>query len=533
MSTLREYNRKRDFKKTAEPAGKVARGKGLNRFVIQKHDASRLHYDFRLEMSGTLKSWAVPKGLPYAHGEKHLAVHVEDHPLDYIDFEGTIPEGEYGGGTVMVWDRGTYEPLSKAPTKELAGGKLHFVLHGEKLQGEWYLVQMHGRGEDDNQWLIIRGGEDFKPLSKKADDTSVLSGKSMKALATGDGRVWHSEPEKAAKPQSKVKPLPVPKFVEPMAAKLVAEAPKTGDWLYEIKFDGWRALALRGTEEAQLISRNNKDFSRKFPALRDAVLALPVRDAILDGEIVAQDPRGRSSFQLLQAYDLGQEKPPLFYYVFDLLRLDGEDLRGLPLTERRRRLEALLGSDPPEGIRYSAPLGGDPAPLLKQARKHGIEGLIGKRADSLYETGRRSGAWIKLKILAEQEFVIGGFTPPEGTRKHFGALILGVYQGKDLIYVGKVGTGFSTKLLKELHGRMLPLKRETCPFVNLPEPRGHRYSQGITNAEMGKCTWLTPKLVGQVKFSEWTADARLRQPVFLGLREDKSAREVTRESASG
>lgn len=539
MSSLREYNRKRDFKKTAEPSGKVARGRGTHRFVIQKHAASRLHYDFRLEMSGTLKSWAVPKGLPYSHGEKRLAVHVEDHPVSYIDFEGTIPEGEYGGGTVMVWDRGTYEALSKAPTKELAGGKLHFVLHGEKLEGEWYLVQMHGRGDgdEDNQWLIIRGGEDLKPITKKADDTSVLSGKSMKELAAGD-RVWTSNRaasapvKKKATPQRKAKPLPVPAFIEPMAAKLVAQAPAGGEWIYEIKFDGWRALALCGTDETRLVSRNEKELGAKFPKLLEAFAALEVRDAVIDGEIVALDPEGRSTFQLLQAYDLGQEKPPLYFYAFDLLRLDGKDLTALPLTERKERLEALL-AHPPEGIRYSASLGADAGPLLKQAGKLGLEGLIGKLADSKYEVGRRSGAWIKLKLQHEQEMVIGGFTPPEGARKHFGALILGVYSEKgELVYAGKCGTGFSHKMLLELHKRMTALKRKTCPFADLPEPRGHRYSQGITQAEMSKCTWLTPQLVAQVRFTEWTQDGRLRHPAFLGLREDKSAKDVVRERAA-
>lgn len=515
--SLREYQRKRDFTKTAEPPASRPRQTG-RRFVIQKHDASRLHYDFRLELGGTLKSWAVPKGIPFAHGEKRLAVHVEDHPVSYIDFEGAIPKGEYGGGTVMVWDAGTWEPLSRTPAKELAGGKLHFLLHGDKLEGEWYLVRLR----DEEQWLLIRGGEDMKPVSKKADDTSALSGRSMKELARGD-RVWNSKPAKAKKTKS----VPVPEFIEPMQAKLIAHPPTSGHWLYEIKFDGFRALALRGTDETRLLSRNNKDLGAKFPEILDAVSKLRVKDAVLDGEIVALDEQGRSSFQLLQAFELGTERPPIHYYVFDALRLNGEDLRPLPVEERKKRVEALLESEGP--LRVSSALGDDAESLLEQARKLGLEGLIGKRADSIYESGRRSGAWIKLKLLLEQEFVIGGFTNPEGSRKHFGALIVGVYRGRKLTFVGKVGTGFNHTLLRTLHGRLTKIEQSTCPFSDLPQPRTSRYGQAITASEMRRCHWVRPELVCQVKFSEWTRDNHFRQPVFLGLREDKDPRTVRRE----
>ena len=420
--SLKAYAKKRDFKKTAEPRGKVASGKG-HRFVIQKHAASRLHYDFRLEIDGTLKSWAVPKGIPFAHGEKRLAVHVEDHPVSYIDFEGTIPKGQYGGGTVMVWDRGTFTPDTATPGKDLAGGKLHFTLKGKKLKGAWYLVRI--RDPEDDQWLLIRGGDDLKPVSAKQDDTSVLSGKSMKALAQSD-QVWKSKPAPAAKPRkTKAVAAPAPakppahrtgkrvvplKFVEPMKARLV-EAPPAGDWTYEIKFDGFRALALKNAAGTQLLSRNNKDLADNFPEVAAAVAALDVNDAIIDGEIVALDDQGRSSFQLLQAYELGDAKPPLHYYVFDLLRLNGESLVDLPLAERKARLKKLLGRKTAGVIRYSASLGSDADALLTQARSIGLEGLIGKRTGSTYETGRRSGAWIKLKLHHEQEFVIGGYTP--------------------------------------------------------------------------------------------------------------------------
>lgn len=518
--SLAEYKRKRNFARTAEPRGAAAPKAKGNRFVIQKHDATRLHYDFRLELGGTLKSWAVPKGVPYAHGEKRLAMHVEDHPVAYIDFEGTIPKGQYGGGTVMVWDRGTFEPLSKAPLKDLANGKLHFVLRGEKLSGEWYLVRIR----EEKEWLLIRGGETMRPISKKQDDTSVLSGQSLRQLSQGD-RVWNSRPAAAKKTRA----APLPDFVEPMKAKLAARVP-TGDWLYEIKFDGYRALALRGTDETRLLSRNEKDLGAKFAPVRDAVAALNVRDAIIDGEIVALDAEGRSSFQLLQQYELNRKKPPLYFYVFDLLRLNGEDLRRLPLAERRAALESILPADADGVIRYSGSLGGDAAPLLAQARRIGLEGLIGKRTDSLYEAGARSGAWIKLKLAQEQEFVIGGYTEPEGSRKFFGALIVGVHDKRGLHFCAKVGTGFSHAVLRRLHERLASLGATGCPFHDLPQARASRYGQAITASEMKRCHWVEPTLVAQVKFSEWTDDDHLRQPVYLGLREDKDATEVVRET---
>lgn len=529
--SLREYSRKRDFDKTAEPAADApARKSKARRFVVQKHDASRLHYDFRLELDGTLKSWAVPKGIPFAKGEKHLAVHVEDHPISYIDFEGTIPKGQYGGGTVMVWDMGTYEPLSKSPAKELSQGKLHVMLHGSKLEGEWYLVRLR----NEKQWLLIKGGEDMKPVSKKQDDTSAASGRTMKELSKGD-RVWHSkETKKAAKTPVKTKSKkasPLPEFVEPMKAKLSDAPPKKGQWIYEIKFDGFRALALRGSDGARILSRNEKDLGAKFPEVMEAVSKLKVEDAILDGEIVALDPEGRSSFQLLQAYEMGQKRPPIYYYVFDLPRLNGENLKSLPLIERKARLAKLLGKAE-NVIRYSASLGDDAEALLKHAKALSLEGLIGKQAASHYEVGRRSGAWIKLKLVQEQEMVIGGYSEPSGTRKHFGALLVGFYEGKELKFAGKVGTGFNAALLRALHAKFKKLEIEDCPFIDLPEKRKGRYGQGITTAEMRRCHWVKPELACQVKYSEWTRDNRLRQPVFLGLREDKNAKEVVREKVT-
>jgi bifunctional non-homologous end joining protein LigD len=561
MASLKEYKRKRNFAVTAEPEGRVERSKGKHaRFAIQKHDASRLHYDFRLEMGGTLVSWAVPKGLPMVKGEKHLAVKVEDHPISYIDFEGTIPQGQYGGGTVQVWDRGTYEPLSKAPKKELEGGKLHVVLKGKKLSGEWYLVRLKS---EDNQWLIIKGGEDHKKLSKKVDSQSALSGKTLPQLAKSD-RVWQSNkvegkngsgslkerlaaaresaktPRKPAantkgKPSAEAgatrrKPAMKAKFLEPMKARIVNKVPP-GDWFYEIKFDGFRAVAYKEGKAVHLLSRTNHDLAEKFPDVVEAMEKLETSKAIVDGEIVALDSKGRSSFQLLQAYELGQERPPLCYYVFDLLALNGKSTRDLPLEERREKLKAIL-PESSDMIRFSSSLGTDAEKLLKKASDLGLEGLIGKRKESRYEVGQRSGAWIKLKLVKEQEFVIGGYTPPGGTRQHIGALLVGVYEKGKLVYSGKVGTGYTGAVLKDLHTRFKKIAAKTCPFTELPEEREGRYGQGITASVMKKCHWLKPVLVCQVKFSEWTRDDRLRQPVYLGLREDKKAKDVVREPAS-
>ncbi len=535
--SLKEYRRKRDFSLTKEPAPSVAsKSKGGRRFVIQKHAASHLHYDFRVELGGALVSWALPKGVPYAKGERHLAVKVEDHPLAYIDFEGIIPQGQYGGGSVMVWDAGTYEPLSKAPAKDLANGKLHVMLHGKKLKGEWYFVRLR---DDDKQWLIIKGGEDHKTLSKKTEDSSALSGKTMAQIA-GDKHAaeWHShkvdtpakklvERARAAPSKKKLKHAKLPEFIEPMKAVSVETAPR-GSWLYEIKFDGIRAIAFKEGDKLRLLSRTNHDLAARFPSVVEALQSLAADSAIIDGEVVALTKEGVSSFQLLQAQDEGEEPPALCYYAFDILSLDGKNLQKLPLEERRKHLQDML-QDCPDLIRYSASLGSDAGPLMKKAAKLGLEGLIGKRQDSVYEAGRRSGAWIKLKLHKQQEFVIGGYTPPSGARSHFGALLLGVYEGKTLKYCGKVGTGFNDTILRSLHTHMKSLRRETCPFPDLPEEREGRYGQGITASVMKRCHWVKPELVCQCKFAEWTRDNRLRQPVYLGLREDKPAKKVVRE----
>jgi len=572
---LGEYERKRDFKKTAEPAGAgKARGRKAraNRFVIQKHDATRLHYDFRLEMDGVLKSWAVPKGLPWAQAERHLAVEVEDHPIDYADFEGIIPEGQYGGGTVMVWDRGTYELTPPGdPVEAVRKGKLHVVLHGEKAKSEWALIRIRS-DQGKNQWLLMKTAGGVKPISKKRDDQSVKTGRTMKQIAAARDAEWQSHrvdekdsfkariakvARKASlkkKDESKIRregrmrgkrsekrfegqlgdvsllnlPKARPHFVEPMKPKLVDHPPTTGDWVYELKFDGIRALAIKNRRAVQLISRNEKKLNDRFPEVARATADFEADECVVDGEVVAMDEEGRSSFQLLQRSELDGKDAPLAFYVFDLLQLNGRSLIGLPLTLRKELLTRLV---PPSAdiVRFSGALGTEAETLLPEIKRRGLEGLIGKQRDSVYEPGRRSGAWIKLKCVNEQEFVIGGYTPPAGARKHFGALLVGYYDKGRLLFAGKVGTGFDSKLLSTLHKKMRAEERSTCPFADLPSKQNGEWVQGITPGEMRKYTWVNPEFVCQVKFAEWTRDRKLRQPVFLGLREDKNPRHVIRE----
>ena len=576
---LTEYKRKRDFKKTSEPAGKPApkKVKGASRFVIQKHAARRLHYDFRLEMEGVLKSWALPKGLPWKRGEKHLAVEVEDHPIEYEDFEGGIPEGQYGGGTVMVWDRGTYYVYGEQPLKSLREGKLHLLLDGKKAKGEWTLVRIRGRDGEKNQWLILKTGDDVKPISSKLDDKSVKTGRTMKEIADARDAEWQSGRAEDQSPTSQFKarireaikkkrvipseieeprrktssvtsrdpstslrsarddrlakpPSAKPRFVDPMKAKLVEKPPATGDWIYELKFDGIHLIAIKDHEKVSLLSRNQNDLSARFSEIVDAIKNLPANECVLDGEVVALDEEGRSSFQLLQAREMEGRKSPIYFYAFDLLQLDGKNLVSLPLEARKNVLEKLCaGADDPQ-IRYSGAIGGEANQLLKEVQHRGLEGIIGKLRDSVYEAGRRSGAWIKLKCVNEQEFVIGGYTPPQGGRKHFGALLVGYYKDRDLVFAGKVGTGFTTKSLAALHKKFRAEERAECPFVDLPSKQNGQWVLGITPSMMKKIHWINPKFVAEIKFAEWTRDGKLRAPVFMGLREDKKPGEVIRET---
>ncbi|MGI8432882.1 MAG: non-homologous end-joining DNA ligase, partial [Chthoniobacterales bacterium] len=493
-------------------------------------------------MEGVLKSWAVPKGLPWKRGEKHLAVEVEDHPIDYEEFEGVIPAGNYGGGTVMLWDRGNYYVHGDDPQKALKEGRLHMVLEGEKAKGDWALIRTRIQGSK-TQWLLLKSDADLKPISKKREDESVKTGRTLKQIAQDRDAEWQSnrgdekkkpmqaQRHEVAAPRVSAKlPAGKARFIEPMKPKLVETPPAHGGWIYELKFDGLRALAIKSGGEVQLLSRNENSLTEKFAEIAEAITQWPGKDWVIDGEVVALDEQGRSSFQLLQAREMEARNGPLYYYVFDLLQLDGKDLLGLPLTTRKEALRQLC-EDADDPIRYSGELGENPQKLLQEVKRMGLEGIIGKLADSKYEAGRRSGAWIKLKTLNEQEFVIGGYTPPAGARKHFGALLVGYYEKKKLLFAGKVGTGFDTKLLASLHRQLDAEAREDCPFADLPSKQGSKWVQGITPAMMRKCHWVNPVFVGQVKFAEWTRDAKLRQPVFLGLREDKKPSQVKREVA--
>ena len=574
---LTEYKRKRDFEKTREPVGKPApkKIKGASRFVIQKHAARRLHYDFRLEMEGVLKSWALPKGLPWKRGEKHLAVEVEDHPMEYEQFEGVIPEGQYGGGTVMVWDRGTYYVYGEQPLKSLREGKLHLLLDGKKAKGEWTLVRIRGREGEKNQWLILKTGEDIKPISARLDDQSVKTHRTMKQIAEARDAEWQSNraEEQSATSQFKARireavkkkvnnelagrdrrarreptspnengrpvaaslaklPVAKPRFIEPMKAKLVEKPPATGDWMYELKFDGIRLIVLKHGDKVLLLSRNQNDLSARFPEIVGAVKKLAAEECVLDGEVVALDEEGRSSFQLLQAREMEGRKSPIYFYAFDLLQLDGKKLVSLPLEVRKSVLESVC-RDAGDPIRYSGAIGGDANQLLKEVQRRGLEGIIGKLRNSPYEDGRRSGAWIKLKCVNEQEFVIGGYTPPQGARKYFGAILVGYYNGDNLVFAGKVGTGFTGKSLATLHKKFHSEQRADCPFVDLPSKQNGEWVLGITPSMMTRMHWINPTFVAEIKFAEWTRDGKLRAPVFLGLRDDKKPREVVREAPPG
>jgi bifunctional non-homologous end joining protein LigD len=558
---LAEYKKKRDFKVTAEPSGKPLPKlvKGACRFVIQKHDASRLHYDFRLEMDGVLKSWAVPKGLPWEKGEKHLAVEVEDHPVEYATFEGIIPQGQYGGGTVMVWDRGQYHVYGEDPMKALRDGRMHMVMDGEKAKGDWSLIRTRMEAGKP-QWLLLKSGTGMKPISKKRDDQSVKTGRTMAQIAAQKDAEWQSNRDDDKKPTLKTRikaalkkkdrargksagddsaefdkalaklPRAKAEFIEPMKARLTASPPTGGDWSFELKFDGFRVCAVKKRSEIHLLSRNGNELRSRFPEVVDALKDFPADECVLDGEVVALDEEGRSSFQLLQGVEMDGRKSPIVFYVFDLMQLNGRGLTGLPLVPRKQVLAKLCeGAGDP--IRYSGEIVGEASVLLKEVQRRGLEGLIGKLRDSRYEPGGRSGAWIKLKCVNEQEFVIGGFTPPQGARQHFGAVLVGYYdKKKKLLFAGKVGTGFNTKSLASLHKKLKSEKRDDCPFADLPSKQGGQWVQGITPSMMRKIEWVNPAFVCQVKFAEWTRDAKLRQPVFLGLREDKKPTEVIRET---
>lgn len=525
MDDLDAYNRKRDFSKTQEPSGKTGKA-GTFRYLIQKHDATRLHYDFRLELDGVLKSWAVTKGPSLDPADKRLAVEVEDHPVAYGDFEGTIPKGQYGGGTVMLWDRGAWEPVGD-PHEGLRKGDLKFRLHGERLQGEWVLVRMKPRrNEKRNNWLLIkhhdgyaREGDHDALLADNA--VSVVSGRGMDAIAAGN-RVWNGKPKAeaaAARKTTSPQLTEPPAFTEPELATLSDAMPQGPDWLHEIKFDGYRTLALIADGRARMMTRTGLDWTAKFQALADRLGALDVRDAILDGEIVAVDAHGATRFKLLQDALRDGHGENLQYYVFDLLRLNGEDLRRLPLIERKTRLQALLeGYDFEDRVIYSEHFEADKGFLAKVCGL-GFEGLVSKRRDAPYRGGRNK-AWLKTKCHKRQEFVIGGFREPTHAARGIGALLLGYYDNGRLVYSGKVGTGFDAETSRRLRARLDALTQDRPAYAEMP-------------ADMRRgAVWVKPELVCEVAFSEWTPDGRLRHPSYQGLREDKPARDIGREQVA-
>jgi bifunctional non-homologous end joining protein LigD len=466
---LSDYKRKRDPKKTPEPFGaKRAKGKEPI-FVVQRHDARRLHYDFRLERNGALASWAVPKGVPLEPGQQNLAVHVEDHPLDYATFEGEIPKGEYGAGTVEIWDSGTYELL-----EEKKNGGLTVRLKGERLDGTWALIPAHLSGDEKN-WLIIRKRDETRPAPR----------------TTGT--------------------------YAPMLATLAEDVPRGAGWEFEVKWDGYRAIAAVSQGETTLTSRNGNDLTARFEHVaKEIAKAVKTPDCVLDGEVCALDESGRSSFSAMQQ---GKAGTPLVFYVFDLLELEGEPLVDLPLVERRKRLEQLLDKRN-RTVRLSETFD-DGAALLQAATEQHLEGIMAKRLDSRYGQGRRTRDWLKIKTHGEQEFVIAGFTKGTGRRaSSFGSLVLGYYRGGELVYAGNVGTGFNSREIDKLLDKLRPLKRDTSPFREVPKMPKVRKSDVI---------WVEPKLVCEVEFAEWTHDGRLRAPSYKGLREDKPAEDVRRE----
>jgi bifunctional non-homologous end joining protein LigD len=597
--SLEEYKRKRRFEETPEPPPERAAKSG-HRFVVQKHDATRLHYDFRLEMDGVLKSWAVPKGPSLDPADKRLAMQVEDHPVSYFDFEGTIPEGNYGAGTVMVWDVGTWDPLSPqtvqgkyVPATDaeadamLQKGDLKFRLHGKKLNGDFAIVHIKARrpGSKGNEWLLIKKQDDYAVSGFDIDDkkysASVLTKRTMDQIA-GDvkSKQWTSSPpvsrgrakaswveealakrkgiaaENAEKPKSKTKKnksdgttskkkalksdsanspvrtladarkAPMPTAIQPMLAQIAEKPFNDPHWIYEIKWDGYRAIAYISDGTVKLVSRNQNDLTKEFPELAVLPELLKAKTAVLDGEVVALDEHGRTSFSLIQrrtgirAYGRrvsGDRNLAIQYYAFDLLYLDGYDLRRAPLLERKAKLSQLI--EPGGILRYSEhfPNGLD---LFEAAQKTGLEGILAKRADSVYQE-KRSSDWLKIKITSTVDCVVGGWTDPEGSREFFGSLVLGLYnKKKQLLHVGQVGTGFDRKKLKSIHALLVKNQSKKNPFY------------GDVDVDMRHVHWTKPALVAEIKYAEWTEGAdggepKLRAPVFVGLRDDKTPQECT------
>ena len=541
---LAEYNAKRDFGKTPEPAGEARRSETGDRFIVQKHDATRLHWDLRLEVDGVLKSWAVTKGPSPDPSIKRLAVQTEDHPMSYAEFEGTIPKGEYGGGTVMLWDRGSWKPVEGKSADDLAKGHLHFCLTGERMKGEWLLVRLKRRkGEKRDNWLLRKlddaHAEPGDALVER-ELTSVLTGRSMAEIAA-DKRgefplagkkddAFLAQMEKAAahnaataksKPRKRHR-APLPKFRKPQLATLVDDVPTGNRWMHEIKFDGYRALVAAKGAEVRVYTRNGKDWTDKFAPLVRAIAALDLPSSLIDGEIVAHDAKGNPDFSTLQSvlkrgHGSQSESDRLAFHAFDLLELDGEDLSVLTNIERKERLEALLdGADPP--IHVADHVIGAGETLYRSMCDAGQEGIISKTLDGSY-SGRRSKSWVKVKCTRRQEFVIVGWKKSSARSRPFSSLLLAQHEDGELVYKGNVGTGFKAEDFDELTGKFKQLERKTPPVET-------------DKASARGVTWLTPRLVAEIGFAEFTAEGNVRHGSYLGLRGDKPAKQVRPEKPS-
>ncbi|MBD3244340.1 MAG: DNA ligase D [Chitinivibrionales bacterium] len=538
--TIESYRTKRDFARTPEPAGEQ-HAPGGHLYVIQKHAATSLHYDFRIEIDGVLRSWAVPKGPSLDPSDKRLAVHVEDHPVEYGSFEGTIPRDEYGGGTVMLWDRGSWEPEGDA-RRGFDKGHLRFGLHGEKLQGGWALTRMG----DGNNWLLVKRRDNYAQHRHRYDilehrPRSVTTGRTMDEIARGGEahpQQTHAAPARdAAAPATEApstktlaagaipgaEETPYPDHIDVQRAAL-AESPPHGErWIHETKYDGYRMLAFVHHDSVKLITRNDNDWTEKLPSVTQSLHSMKLGSAVLDGEVVVQTESGTSDFQALQNVLSGVPAGTLFYYVFDLLYYDGYDLRGATLRRRKHLLQHVLAAHPDnhDVVRFSGHIEGRGELVYEQACRLGLEGIIAKDRDSIYEPGR-SATWLKIKCTYRQEFVVGGYTEPGGSRIVLGSLLLGYYDDKGrLRYCGRTGTGFDDTTLRRLQRRLMPLERHNSPFANTP-----RSTEFPATPH-----WLEPQTVAEVAFAGWTRDKRVRQAAFKGLREDKDPREVGREAA--
>lgn len=515
------YNAKRDFAKTAEPAGTLAKGHG-NRFIVQKHDATRLHWDFRLEIDGVLKSWAVTRGPSLDPADKRLAVRTEDHPLSYATFEGTIPEDEYGGGTVMLWDEGIWAPIKGKSAKDLDKGHLHFILKGERMKGEWLLIRLKPRGKEKREnWLLRKiddgeaGGSD---TLVETGLTSVKTGRTMQEIAEGKNGVLPRKRESRTKSAAPATPgsrprgsTTLPKFRDPQLCTLVDDVPSGNGWIHEVKYDGYRALVAIGGGKAKVFTRNGLDWTDKFSRLAEAAASLPVSSALIDGEIVAFKD-GRPDFSTLK--DAISNSGEMTLFAFDLLALDGEDLTKLPNVQRKERLRPLLdGAD--EHLQFADHVTGSGEKLFAAMCREEYEGIVSKRADAPYR-GARSKAWLKIKCTRRQEFVIIGWTKSSAKGRPFASLLLGQHKDGALVYSGKVGTGFNREIMDDLAERFDKLARKTPPAE-------------VPRAAARGASWVTPKLVAEIAFTEFTPDGALRHPSYLGLREDKPAEDVVPE----